>query len=326
MVLGQVEILVFTLAAIAVPSLALPFHHTDEMRMGEQFFHGISDERAFWSRFSSLQSELASGPRQWFNKRPAAKSIKHYTQTKTVCGWLGLGKALDPGTHMVDKCGLTDPLLARMPALHGPHWRIGHFERALPFGYLESLEDGSPLFDSELDVYAQRIALITRGELGDIERVKAIVRNNLSSAKLTGVLRDYRIDVAHLQARRESSRVVLFEPGAEDSDVLSMDGVSWRILNSTREAPSALQVRFGTPGRYKIVLEYADTKNQEQGKGNDREREDIDYVVAILREIEDTSVQLALPQKANLPNLVYVHVFPLGTVEGQRVVTLAFNN
>lgn len=323
---GRWITLLLALTAIAVPLLALPFHNTDEMRMGKHFFHGISDERFFWSRFSSLQSELTSGPRQWPDSLPAAESIKRATQTKTktVCGWLGLGKALDPATHMVDKCGLTDPLLARMPALHSPKWRIGHFERAIPFGYLESLESDSPLLDSELATYASRISLITRGELNNMGRLKAIIPHNSSSADLRRVLGDYRIDIEQLQALKETSRVLPFDLGVEDSDALLKDGASWRILKSAREAPSALQVRFSKPGTYKVVLEYADTKNQEQGK--EVSPADIDYVVAILREGEGIPVQLVLPQKANLPNLVHVHVFPLDWVEDQRTVTLSFAN
>lgn len=320
---GRWITLLLALIAIAVPLLALPFHNTDEMRMGKHFFHGISDERFFWSRFSSLQSELTSGPRQWTNNLPAAEPIKRATQTKTVCGWLGLGKTLDPATHMVDKCGLTDPLLARMPALHYPQWRIGHFERAFPFGYLESLADNSPLLDAELDEYASRIALITRGELDNLERLKAIVPHNFSTANFTRVLGDYRIDIEHLQALKETSRVLPFDLGAEDSGALLQDGASWRILDGAREMPSTLQVKVTKPGTYKVVLEYADTRNREPGK-EEGSPQDIDYVVAILREVEDIPVQLVLPQKANLPNLVYVHVVPLDWVEDQRTVTLSF--
>lgn len=315
------RVLAFT--AVVAPLLALPLHNTDEMRVGKHFFHGISDERFFWSRFSSLRTEIASGPQQWI-RRPAAGSIDRPTTIKTVCGWLGMGKALDPATHMLDKCALTDPLLARMPALHFPQWRIGHFERAIPFGYLESIAHDFPLLDSELAAYASQISLITRGELGDTERLKAIIHHNLSNTRLAGELGDYRLDIEQLRQLRAVSRELSFELGAQDSVALSQEGASWRIQKGTGETPSVLQVGFSEPGGYKVVLEYADIGELEPGKQQPAP-EDIDYVVAILRGGESMPVRLALPQKANLSDLVHVHVLPLGSLAGQRTATLTFS-
>jgi hypothetical protein len=127
-----------------------------------------------------------------------------------------------------------------------------------------------------------------------------------------------------LQRLRAVSRELSFELGAQDSEALSQEGASWRIAKGTGEAPSVLQVGFSEPGGYKVVLEYADIAELEPGKQQPAP-EDIDYVVAILRGGESMPVRLALPQKANLSDLVHVHVLPLGSLAGQRTATLTFS-
>jgi len=65
-----------------------------------------------------------------------------------------------------------------MPA--GKPWRVGHYERLVPAGYLESLESGENLLcDDGLAQYYEKLTLITRGPLLDLERLKTIIRMNL---------------------------------------------------------------------------------------------------------------------------------------------------
>ena len=44
--------------------------------------------------------------------------------------------------HVMDNAGLGDPLMARLPMIAEPHWRIGHFRRAEPAGYADTLRSG----------------------------------------------------------------------------------------------------------------------------------------------------------------------------------------
>lgn len=53
------------------------------------------------------------------------------------CGAYRCGTAV----HFVD-CWLCDPLLARLPIAEPDNWKIGHFFRRIPAGYLESLASG----------------------------------------------------------------------------------------------------------------------------------------------------------------------------------------
>ena len=65
---------------------------------------------------------------------------------------------------MIDTRALADPLLARLPVSAG--WRIGHFTRELPLGYLESVKRGRNLIqDPALGALHDALVLVTRGEL-----------------------------------------------------------------------------------------------------------------------------------------------------------------
>lgn len=65
---------------------------------------------------------------------------------KVKCGGLGEASiAAGPAVHWIDPCGLTDRFLASIPyRADGFHWRIGHFDRPLPEGYLEAVTQADP--------------------------------------------------------------------------------------------------------------------------------------------------------------------------------------
>jgi len=85
-----------------------------------------------------------------------------------------MGWAAGSEVILVDPLALTDPLLARLPSRK--LYRIGHFPRILPEGYLETLRTGEPHFaDPEMQAYYDRIALVTQGDLFDGARLRAIV-------------------------------------------------------------------------------------------------------------------------------------------------------
>ena len=84
-----------------------------------------------------------------------------------------------PDRRVVDVWALCDPLLARIPFRPGDRFRIGHFERPLPAGYLRSRERGENLLvDPELRAAYQEILRVVRGPLWTRERWRAIWRLN----------------------------------------------------------------------------------------------------------------------------------------------------
>jgi arabinofuranosyltransferase len=72
---------------------------------------------------------------------------------------------LDFGPHyyLLDECALADPLLARLPAVFKEEWRPGHFRRAVPKGYRESVAGGgNEIADPRLREFYGHLSRITR--------------------------------------------------------------------------------------------------------------------------------------------------------------------
>ena len=137
---------------------------------------GISDERAIYYSYLGLYS---------FSKGSGFPGSKFsgddwiYTENSgglVVLGPLGVdGYALGPNDHVIDKNALADPLLARLPLENQDDWRIGHFRHIIPEGYFETLETGrNEIENQNIAAYYDRIKLIVRGDLFDIERLKEI--------------------------------------------------------------------------------------------------------------------------------------------------------
>ena len=84
-----------------------------------------------------------------------------------------------PGIYIVDRLALNDALLARLPAQWHPVWRIGHFKRSIPSGYLDTLRGGdNRIRDEELAAYYDKLTLLTRGDLFAPGRLREIWRFN----------------------------------------------------------------------------------------------------------------------------------------------------
>ena len=84
-----------------------------------------------------------------------------------------------PNVYVMDTVCLSDPLRARLP-VEG-EWRIGHFPRPYPDGYIESIVagDSSQIQDPGLRKYNERLQLITRGDLFSLDRLRTIIEFNL---------------------------------------------------------------------------------------------------------------------------------------------------
>lgn len=84
-----------------------------------------------------------------------------------------------PQIYVVDELALGDALLARLPAERDDQWRIGHFQRTMPDGYVETLRSGqNQLKDDNLAKFYDQLILITQGELLAPGRVATIWKMN----------------------------------------------------------------------------------------------------------------------------------------------------
>jgi arabinofuranosyltransferase len=189
-VVARTELAVLTLATIALVVAALgTISLNATILSGRTYFthdipsNGITDERAYMYPNRGLlavkRDTVDSLLQPDWSSRPMSVVVQ------LQCGWLGsVSMANPPEVHIVDPCALTDPLLARLPAKWDSTWRIGHFERQIPAGYVESLEQGRNLLKDPLTRdYWEVIRKATRGPLFNIERFKAIARLNLGLVK-----------------------------------------------------------------------------------------------------------------------------------------------
>ena len=146
-------------------------------------WHGIADERrVFESTTSVLRRpgfrDGAPERHPWF--RDGASARARGERVVIVRGAVGmLGYAAGPEVIVIDEFGLGDPLLARLPVATPQRWRIGHFQRAVPAGYLRARETGDTRdMQPDLARYWEDLRLVVSGPLLAPERLRAIARLN----------------------------------------------------------------------------------------------------------------------------------------------------
>ncbi|HEX2973333.1 MAG TPA: hypothetical protein VHP11_13445, partial [Tepidisphaeraceae bacterium] len=139
---------------------------------------GIADERGYYYIYTGLlrSDPHASNPRA----RDALDLRRHGSAAIVTSDSIGVfGYHAGPSIHIVDPYALTDPLLARLPVKPTFQWRIGHFQRELPAGYVETLDsDHNQIQDPRIHNLYEDLVLITRGPLFTAARWKAIWRVN----------------------------------------------------------------------------------------------------------------------------------------------------
>jgi arabinofuranosyltransferase len=138
---------------------------------------GISDERAFYFPETGLLRWRRTRP---LPATPTVAQGKARAGTAQVVEWgqIGIfGFYAGPAVHVVDIYALGDPLLARLPA--EPDWRVGHYRRAIPAGYLDTLRTGrNVIADPRIGMMYERLKLITRGPLWSRRRWRAMITIN----------------------------------------------------------------------------------------------------------------------------------------------------
>lgn len=144
---------------------------------------GILDERANYHAATGLlkawaAADTLSYPRhEWVDVGRELKAAAT-NETRVITTYYNLGiLPFYAGSkfHHIDVLGITDPLLARLPAYANNNWSPGHFERILPEGYLETLLYGANVIsDRKLGLLHDKLTLITQGPIWTLERWQAI--------------------------------------------------------------------------------------------------------------------------------------------------------
>lgn len=144
--------------------------------------YGITDERWFYYCKDGLMSWF-DGVDMSVEKKQKSEDIVY--QISANIGKYGYYAASNE--HLIDVFALADPLLSHIniiekrglnKTIYG--WRIGHFYRPLPFGYVETLKGGVNVIQSEkIAKLYDVVTIITRGNIFSVERLKAILNMNL---------------------------------------------------------------------------------------------------------------------------------------------------
>ncbi len=159
---------------------------------------GIANERRFYYPATGLLIDALVSERPHCAEADAGRNAHSHADPLIVEGAVGFwGFFAGPDAYFVDYHALGDPLLSRLPmvksdpqytefcvAMNGrpctDSWRVGHYLRNVPSGYLESvLSNENRLEDDKLHKLYDVIRLITRDPIWSMQRWIAIVRMNL---------------------------------------------------------------------------------------------------------------------------------------------------
>jgi len=242
------------LAIVAVAGdTAPPIRSDSTMLVTNPKRNGIADERGlYFGNWSLVQAG------RWTFRDPewprAGEGAKRGDVFET-CGLLGdAGIKRGPYTFIVDECALADPLLARLPAQFTEQWRVGHFRRIVPEGYLRSVDDAANhLADPKLAAYYDKLRLATRAPLFAPARWRAIA--GLNAGAYDGLIdrRFYRLGghVVPLSAVAEP-RPDGTPWDAPGNQIVGPSGVA--ILCPDRPGRRYFDVSLDSNDRYRLIF------------------------------------------------------------------------
>ncbi|MBL8727403.1 MAG: hypothetical protein JNM25_03155 [Planctomycetes bacterium] len=218
---------------------------------------GIDDER----RFYYVRSGLLSPQRDIPVAGDGTRRLREAGRTEPLVVKYDVA-GRDPFVagelfHVVDRW-IVDPLLMRLP-IRG-EWRIGHFTRGIPEGYLESLAHGdNRIVHPGLRAYYDDLRLVLRAPLWQGERLAALWRL-VTGANAVG-LRAYAAEHYRTPPRHELAADEL--PPAPvpagtfwfDEPRVMLVGAGGLGLDFAAPAPArALRVSLAPPERYRFTF------------------------------------------------------------------------
>lgn len=185
---GVLQLRLICLAVLALSALeyvlepSIPYSYKKQFKYGAIFYNDhINDAykqyRSSTGLFSDRQSFLRDEPTHSWVKKGKRFSEQSAT-TKVRISWTQgmVGFYSGPNVILIDSMGITDPLIARLPANTRKMWRAGHYKRDIPQGYQYFRDTGDlSRMDATLAKYEQKLWLVTSGELWSMERLKAIM-------------------------------------------------------------------------------------------------------------------------------------------------------
>lgn len=175
---------------------------------------GIADERAAYFQGSGLITSLTHSRYEptfdWVAMGRDARGRGRHIVAFQTPGFYGYYAG--PSVHIVDTYALCDPLLSKLPITPTGEWRVGHYRRGVPVGYIESIQTGENLIaDVKIRELYRVIKILTQDPIWSVTRFKEIAKMNLGFYK--GLVRS--IDLTNVAPPPEARTVYRFrEPPA----------------------------------------------------------------------------------------------------------------
>ena len=169
-------LVVFAIIGIVYNNPITSFNYYREAKFNENsmrvVYKGANDQRGVYYKFTGLFAKYRD---RWPN--PEKFTSIPPQKYRIICGWIGAIALTDNSKYHIDPCGLTDPFLARLPAIDYENWRIGHHHRKIPTEYGQyKIGNISELPDTELKELLSDVELVSQGEIFSFGRFGAIWR------------------------------------------------------------------------------------------------------------------------------------------------------
>ncbi len=145
---------------------------------------GIADERGVYFQAVGLLPVLTHSRFQPFYRWVRWGREQRARQPELVVfGTPGMfGFYAGPLAHIVDYYGLCDPLLSKLPIYSSRTWRVGHYGRSVPSGYIETLQSGENRIAHPKVRELYRVTkILSQDPIWSYERFREILKMNTHS-------------------------------------------------------------------------------------------------------------------------------------------------
>ena len=272
--------------------------------------HGIKDERRSYYRHFGLFSPEREIP--VFGRFTAALQRQGRDRTVVLGSGMAGGIPFVAGEqfYFIDSW-LCDPLLMRLPVADPTDWRIGHFTRAIPDGYPESVAFGSNrVRDDQLHQYYDQLRAVIRGPLWTKRRLSSLfglLAGGLSAQREAYVDGDYRkpprrlVNASQLSQRQPAVGAFWFD----DDRILCVGRGGLRVQFDAIAAAGTVRLSATQLVRYRMRFFAGDSLVGEHdllgyvGIGNPPSEADADLLGYLQRLVGLHNFEAALP--ADLP-------------------------
>lgn len=209
--------------------------------------HGVSDERAFYARGSSLWTAWQGGSPPVHRWRELGEHGRKHPSKVVVFSTMGLyGYYAPPHIHIIDGFALADPLLARLPARRQVDWRAGHLSRPFPTGFLRSRrERTNEIEDPAVARLHDALIRVHRGEPWSIERFAEIARLHLGL---------YMDDIDFERYRYFDAPEIGLDEIERAGDPVVFSGTGVRVHLATQSHATVLRMRASGDQTYAVRL------------------------------------------------------------------------